>query len=164
MKLTCPSCGAELTLDQATKAGELVALSKAMGAFGEDWPLVKEYLECFRRKQEGTLLVTKRLRLGREVYEIWKNGQFKFEKESYRVSREGLKDALRQMANRELTGLMNHNYLKKILAGTARTESQERERELREREARLMGGDRGNEGGQGGLVPPGTRRLRRDQL
>jgi hypothetical protein len=143
MKLTCPACGHEFTLDQGSRAAELLALEKASQAFGVDWEVVNEYLNCFRRRLNGSMSISKRLRLAREVYELWKNGQFRIEKENYQVSRAGLLEGLRQVANRELTGLTGHNYLKKILRETARGESQERERQLKDREGRLMSGDRG---------------------
>lgn len=178
MKLVCPACGAEIGLDQAGRAADLLALEKASQAFGGDWELVQEYLNCFRRRLQGTLQVSKRLRLAREVYEIWQGGQFQVDKEHYRVSREGLREGLRQMANREITGLTNHNYLKKILREAARAESRDKERQLRDREARLQGGGRVelpavssqqpaalaaelDRLATEGIVPPGKRKFKR---
>lgn len=163
MKLTCPACGAQISLDQAGQAAELVALARAGQAFGEDWPLVSEYLNCFRRRADGALAVKKRLRLAREVYQMWQGGHFAFERQEYRVSRAGLREGLTQAVNRELVGLANHNYLKKILMETAKEESRDGERELRRREERLMGGARGAEP-VGRASPPAIAAGRPDPL
>jgi len=140
MKLTCPVCGAALSLDQAGQAEVLVALGRAAAAFGEDWDLVSEYLELFRARPGGPLLLKKRLRLAREGWVIWERGYFECDGRGYRVSREAVREALRQMGNRGLQGLKNHNYLKRILVSLAQEESRAGERERREQEDRLRAG------------------------
>jgi len=140
LKLTCPVCGAEIGLDQAGQAAELMALGRAAAAFGEDWDLVSEYLELFRARPGGPLLLKKRLRLAREVWGLWERGYFECDGREYRVSREAVREALRQMGNRGLQGLKNHNYLKKILVSQAQEEDRAAERERRGREESLLAG------------------------
>jgi len=135
MKLRCPACGAEITLSEATRAGDLLALDKAAAAFGDDWPLIREYLDGFQGKRE--MKAAKRLRLAREVWQMWESGKFCVGGVWYRVGREEFREALRATCNQVGPGLTNHNYLKKVLVGAAEKTSQRRERELREREEGL---------------------------
>ena len=139
VKLTCPVCGAEIGLDQAGQAAELMALGRAAAAYGEDWDLVSEYLDLFRARPGGPLLLKKRLRLAREVWELW-GGSLEFDGRSYRISREEVREGLRQVCNRAPQALTNHNYLKKILVGLAQGESRKAERERRGREESLLAG------------------------
>jgi hypothetical protein len=85
-------------------------------------------------------MVKKLLRLAREVWAMWREGQFAYGRETYRVGREEFREALAGVANRGLTGLTSHNYLKKALMGAVEKTSQRREREFREREEQLMAG------------------------
>jgi len=135
MKLRCPACGAEYSLNEATQAADLLALDKAAAAFGDDWPLVAEYLACFQGKL--VLKAAKQLRLAREVYQMWKTGNFSLGGVWYRIGREEFREALRTTCNQVASGLTNHNYLKKVLVAAASMTSQREERELREKEAGL---------------------------
>lgn len=135
MNLRCPFCGAEITLSQAGQAAELQALDKAAAAFGDDWPLVMEYLDCFQGKKE--MKVAKRLRLARELWVMWEAGRFSIGGAWYRIGREEFREALRTTCNQVSPGLTNHNYLKKVLVAAAEKTSQREERELREKEAGL---------------------------
>jgi hypothetical protein len=135
MKLRCPACGAEITLREAGQAAELQALDKAAAAFGADWPLVMEYLDCFQGKRE--MKVPKRLRLARELWEMWKDGRFCIGGVWYRIGREEFREALRTTCNQVAAGLTNHNYLKKVLVAAAEKTGRREERELREKEAGL---------------------------
>jgi hypothetical protein len=147
MKLRCPACGAEITLDQAGQAAELQALDKAAAAFGDDWPLVQEYLDCFSKEHRQDacatkMKVAKRLRLARELWEMWQAGRFAIGGIWYRIGREEFREALRTTCNQVLRGLTNHNYLKKVLVAAAEKTSQREERELREKEAGLRSAGR----------------------
>jgi hypothetical protein len=135
MKLRCPACGAEIKLREAGQAAELQALDGASVAFGADWELVKEYLDCFQGKRE--MKVAKRLRLARELWEMWKDGKFAVGGVWYRIGREEFREALRATCNQVSPGLTNHNYLKKVLVAAAEKASRREERELREREEGL---------------------------
>lgn len=139
-KLKCPLCAGEVTLEQLIQTADLEALSKAQAAFGEDWDLAREYLDCFRPQSGKALAVKKLLRLAREVWEMWRPGRFEYSRQEYRVGREEFRGALRSVCNQVGHGLTNHNYLKKVLVSAAEKTSQREERELREREERLMAG------------------------
>lgn len=141
MKLRCPACGAEIKLSEASQAAELQALDKAAAAYGADWPLFNEYIDRFQGKRE--MKAAKRLRLARELWEMWKAGRFSIGGVWYRIGREEFREALRTTCNQVAAGLTNHNYLKKVLIAAAEKTSRREERELRERENRLRmaGGD-----------------------
>ena len=145
MKIRCPACGNDFDLDQAVKDRDLEALVQLAAGFGAEWPLVSEYLDAFRTaggyaRTMRPLAVKKRLRLAREVLAMWDSGKFAIGGRWYVVGRQEFKEALAEVANRELTGLKNHNYLKQVLKAAAEKTSQRRERELREREGRMMAG------------------------
>jgi hypothetical protein len=152
MKLRCPACGAEITLREAGQAAELQALDKAAAAFGADWPLVMEYLDCFQGKRE--MKVPKRLRLARELWEMWKDGRFAVGGAWYRIGREEFREALRATCNQVSPGLTNHNYLKKVLVAAAEKTSRREERELREREKGLRSGGLRTAGGDACATAP----------
>jgi hypothetical protein len=138
VKLRCPACGAEISLDQAAQAADLLSMDKAAAAFGADWQLVGEYLDGFRSSPASPLALKKRLRLAREVWSMWESGKFAIGGAWYMVGREEFREALRVTCNQVGSGLSNHNYLKKVLVGAAEQTSQRQERELREREEGLM--------------------------
>jgi hypothetical protein len=140
MNLKCPACGAKVDLDQAVREADLEALVKAAAAFGPDWQLVSEYLDCFRARVGGALALKKRLRLAREVWEIYHSGRFASGRQWYRVDRPEFLAALVQVCNRHLFDLRNHNYLKQVLKGAAEESGRRLEAELREREGRLQAG------------------------
>lgn len=151
-KLKCPHCAGEVTLEQLIQTADLEALGKAQAAFGEDWELIREYLDCFRSaggdaRPTKALAVKKLLRLTREVYEMWRPGRFEFNRQEYKVGREEFREALRLTCNQVSKGVTNHNYLKKVLLAAAEKTSQRQEREFREREEqrreglRTAGGD-----------------------
>jgi hypothetical protein len=148
VKLRCPACGAEFGLDEGTRAAELLELDRAALAFGLDWPLVAEYLDCFRFRRDGALALKKRLRLAREVWAMWSACRFDYGGESYRVRLEDLKEALAQMGNKELLGLKNHNYLKQILRAAAAMTLKRKEKERLAWEERARGGAREGKPGE----------------
>jgi hypothetical protein len=138
-KLKCPACGTEVTLEQLIQTADLERLGQAQAAFGENWDLVREYLDCFRPPSGKPLQVKKLLRLAREVWEMWRPGRFEYGRQEYGVGREEFREALRATCNQVERGLTNHNYLKKVLLAAAEKTSQRLERELREREESLRG-------------------------
>lgn len=135
MKLRCPDCGFEEELPHFTRAEELLALDRAAAAFGDAWPLMREYLKCFRGKRP--LTADKMLRLTREIYPIYQSGKFKFDAVAYVVDRPEFLEALRSTCNQVKPPLTNHHYLFRVLTGAARETSQRRERELKDREKGL---------------------------
>jgi hypothetical protein len=139
-KLKCPACGSEISLEQLEQTADLEALSEAEGAYGDDWPLIREYLDCFRPASGKALTVQKRLRLAREVWGMWRPGRFVSNRQEYEVGREEFKEALRITCNQVSPPLSNHNYLKKVLVKAAEQTSKRRERELRDNEEQLRSG------------------------
>lgn len=142
LKLRCPACGAEFRLDEGTQAADLLALDQAAAAFGTDWDLFKEYLDCFQGQRK--MKAGKRLRLARELWAMWEAGNFSIGGAWYRIGRPEFREALRATCNQvSATGLTNHNYLKKVLVAAAEKTSRREERELREKEEglRMAGGD-----------------------
>ncbi len=144
MKLKCPLCGASFDLAQAEAGGLLADLARAEAAFGPDWPLVSEYLDGFKARPDGRLALKKRLRLARELWGMWEKGRFCVGGVWYEIGREEFRAALANVANRELTGLKNHNYLKEVLKAAARETSRRKERELQDWEDNARSGFRGN--------------------
>lgn len=110
----CPNCGAVLDPAQLREESELKDLE---GWFLRDWPLVAEYLDLFRVRPDAPMATKKRLRLAKEIQEIWKGGYFEFDGQKYWIDEAQLRAALRAVCNRELRGLRNHNYLKIVLKG-----------------------------------------------
>ena len=160
MKLKCPACGAAIDLERGERDAALEGLVKAAANFGADWELISEYLDCFRVSRESPLAPKKRLRLAREVWALWHPGRFEVNRRPYRVDREEFREALRQVCNRGLSGLANHNDLKKVLAGAAEESGAHREREFREHEAQLRSGAQvGNLGHLDLDKPPGGEEL-----
>jgi hypothetical protein len=140
VKLTCPSCGAAIDFDQAVRGTDNEALAKAAALFGADWDLVSEYVDGFRARRDAALPFKKRLRLLREVWEMWRDCRFQFDGQEYVIGREEFKAALAQVSNRELTGLKNHNYLKQVLKAAAREYGKRVETQRIEREHQLQAG------------------------
>lgn len=118
MKLLCPHCQKQIDLDFLFQSDALERYQ-----FGSDWPLVLEYLDLFKARQDGPMAAKKRLRLIREVWEIWSTGRFAFDGQEYQASPAQIRAALKAVCNRELSGLRNHNYLKIVLKGSQRKRS-----------------------------------------
>jgi hypothetical protein len=134
-----------MDLDQATQASELLALDSLARRYGEDWPLVSEYLELFRRRPDGPLNVKVRIRLLYDLLAMWSGGKFEFNRQWYSVGREEFREALSQVCSRGLKALTNHNYLKAVLTSAAQETSKRLEKEFKEREKGLRTEDRGPE-------------------
>jgi len=132
-------------------AADLLALERAARAFGADWPLISEYLDCFKPASGKEMTAKRRLRLAREIWRLWEPGQFQFGREFYRVGREEFREALSTTINQVRPPLTGHNYLKKVLLGAAEQTSRRKERELREKEERLRSGVRGQGSGARGV-------------
>ena len=71
---------------------------------------------------------------------MWREGRFEINRRPYQVGREEFREALRQVCNRGLNDLTNHNYLKKVLVGAAEEAGVRRERDFREHETQLRAG------------------------
>lgn len=135
MKLRCPACGTGFKLSEAAQAADLQELDKLAAGFGGDWPLIREYLGCFKGKRE--MKADKVLRLTQEVQEMWHTGKICLGGCWYQVGREEFREALRLTCNQVTPPLTNHNYLRKVLMAAAEKTSKRLERELREKEEGL---------------------------
>jgi len=125
---------------------DLIAIIKMQQTFGKSSNAVWAYLELFgisplRAKRKKLRLLLE------EMKGLFDSGSFKFQKKIYRISQEGIAEALSVVAHRNFPDyLENHNYLKKVMIGIAERESQEAgrgaEQELRRKEELLMAGQR----------------------
>ena len=117
MKGRCPKCDAPIELEQAARdqaSRELLDEVTALGARGR---LVLEYVEAFRATPASSLAPAKALRLVREVRALIESGRFAFDGGEYGVSLEIIDEGLREVGNRSLIGLHNHNYFYQVLRG-----------------------------------------------
>ncbi len=143
MKLKCPRCSYEYDFREAAKNQDLIAIIKMQADFAPHSRLVFEYAELFETTRP--IKAAKLLRILSEALNIWKAGQFSFQKSVYTISKEGFAQALRTVCNKNFSvPLENHNYLKKVLVSMAETETQRRsataEKELERKEAGLRAG------------------------
>jgi len=117
VKVKCPKCGEEFRLP-ATFPNPSGYPSDSLAE------LVWEYLDLFRpRRKSMPPSGKKRARLQEEVRNLIKCGAFLFYGRPYQVSREEIKAALREVCNREPVGLVNHNYLKKVMISMVEKDS-----------------------------------------
>ncbi len=139
MKLKCPQCGFEYGWLDGVRDADLLDIIRMQADFAPHSRLVFEYAELFGATRP--IKAAKLLRVLTEVREIWTSGSFAFQKTRYAISREGMAEALKTVCNKRLSGLDNHNYLKKVMVSVAEAELQKRaaeaERALKEKESRL---------------------------
>lgn len=128
MRLRCPQCGSRLSLAAAEEAELAASLQEAAARCGRWLGLVNEYLAAFRASPESRLGDRKRLRLLQEVGEMLATGRLRYGGQEYQVRPVDLAWGLEQVANRELTGLKNHNYLKVVVLSRVRQGGQARPR------------------------------------
>ena len=114
------------------------AILKLISQFDRNGMLFFEYVENF-----GThplRLKTKKIRrLLEELYELYREGKFRFKNKLCHISRQGIVEALKTVCNKQFDPpLTNHNYLKQVMIGIAEKEEKlraaEQERSLRQKE------------------------------
>jgi len=109
MKVKCPKCGAVFAAEAPRDQVD---------------PLVNEYLDLFRpRRESKPPSGEKRLRLLRELTGLFHRGAFVYYGREYPVSVDQVRAALREVCNREPVGLVNHNYLKKVMISMVEKDS-----------------------------------------
>lgn len=135
MKLKCPKCLYEYDPRAATKDQAMLQVIQMQPEFAQHSKLVFEYAELFDTIRP--VKAAKLLRILTEVLDIWKAGQFVFQKRFYRISKEGMAQALKTVCNKNLVSLDNHNYLKKVMVTVAEEEAVKLEKALKEKEARI---------------------------
>jgi len=136
--IICPKCG--FTYDPGWY---LTALAKARSFFGEDYQRVTAYLDIFRRAPGANMNLSKRLRLLREVWRILKDEGYSYDGKAHSIDRhaalECMDMAVQALSKRHAYGLKNHNYWKSVMRSKGvDIMTERRDRECREKEARLM--------------------------
>jgi len=162
-RLTCPYCDRTFDLDQVEAADLFRERNDLAAKLGKAWWIANEYVDCFRRQRAGRISLKKRARILREVVKLWESGVFEFDGKRYRAGQGAILAGFQAVCNRDMTGLENHNYLKRVLMGGAERLSAEgltaREEQDRE-QTRLFGRDPGQKGtgGEEALAPAEIRR------
>jgi hypothetical protein len=126
--------------------GDLRAIIAMSDQFCRHRALVWAYVELFgvtplRAKAKKTRILLE------AVKKLFDAGGFSYQKRLYRISIEGIAEALNIIVHRHFAdGLDSHNYLKKIMIGIAEKEEQAAgraaEKQLRKREDALLSGVR----------------------
>lgn len=124
-KLTCPWCERSVNLDQLEMADLFRERNDLAAELGRAWRLANEYVDCFRAKRGGRITLKKRVRILREIAKLWRTCEFQYDGRRYSTRQEQVLEGLTAACNRDLAGLDNHNYLKKVLLASARKLSAE---------------------------------------
>jgi len=117
---------------------DLMAIIKLVPVFGKHSSLVWAYAELFGATIHKTKVKKFRLLL-EQMASLFRTGAFRYQKKSYKISTDGIAEALNITVQRDFqTRLENHNYLKKIMISLAGNEQKEAgkqaERKLRKSE------------------------------
>ncbi len=135
-RIICPYCDRKIELDDVERTELFTENAHLAARLGPAWRIANEYIDCFRRARGGRMSLKKRIRLLREVVTLWEGGEFVFDGRRYRVTQAEIKKALGAVCNRDIVGLENHNYLKKVmmpggerLSAEGLTAHEEKERE-----------------------------------
>lgn len=156
MNVTCPYCRRTLDLMELQCEGDLMAIIRMQPLFGRHANLIWAYIELFgitpmkaRVKKIRTLL--------EDMRALCEAEEFSYRKKRYRISRDGVIEALNIVVRRNFEcPLNNHNYLKTVMIPISDREGaaagKKAEEDLREKEARLQrGGRRSDEEQDAGL-------------
>ena len=141
MNFKCPQCGYKCNYNEIKADEDLTAIIKLIPVFGKSSSLVWAYAELFGATVHKTRVRKLRLIL-EEIAGLFQSNSFKFHKKVYRISREGIAEALHIVTHKYFeTRLESHNYLKKVMIGIAEKEEnaagRKSEEILREKEAGL---------------------------
>lgn len=126
---------------------DLIAIIKMQPVFGKYAHLVWAYLELFNIIPMKAK--TKKIRIIlEEMSNLFKTETFNFQKKTYRISLNGISDALNVIVHRHFDmPLKSHGYLKSIMIGISEREGRENsrqsEKDLRKKEEGLMAGNKG---------------------
>jgi len=136
--MRCPHCGKILDIREAMIDDDWRAIFKLLDELDGHGRLFLEYIENF--SVHPLRLKTKKIRrLLEELHELYHSGIFKFKNKTYRISKNGVVEALKAVCNKHFEPpLTNHNYLKQVMIGISEREEKERiaeqERKLRQKE------------------------------
>ena len=137
--MKCPHCRNAIDPREAVMDENWRAIILLLPVFGRHGHLVWEYVEKFG-VTPVMIKATKIRRLLEELAKLFETHEFFFQKKRYEVSEKGIVEGLLKVVSKNFSmPLENHNYLKKVLIGTAegeqRGEVDKREAYLRRREA-----------------------------
>ena len=113
--LICPHCEKSFDLRDAVRETEHRELTEIAAKFGRAWSLAFEYSECFRQSEFGNVPLTKRLRILKELSELFDTSLFSYQKKRYRTDWNTILRCLKEICNMQKWGFRNHNYLKTML-------------------------------------------------
>ncbi|MBN1495921.1 MAG: hypothetical protein JXA07_04075 [Spirochaetes bacterium] len=123
MKISCWKCGTKNDVGAALRDEDFTAILTLSGSFGRETALVWAYIELFGVLPLDRNLKKVRLIMG-ELRALFDAGSFKFQKQEYTISHEGIAEALNTIVHRHWTDRMqNHNYFKKIMIAISERES-----------------------------------------
>lgn len=135
--MTCPHCGERFDLMQAAQDKELAQLEAVLSQFGEARGLAQDYIGLFRKGPESTQRVSVKLRLARQVLNVWRSLEFDYDGRAWKTTRGQVQEALQAVlvAKPRPCGFRNHNYLKQIMRGRAAKAEGKAERRAEEQRA-----------------------------
>lgn len=146
MKFKCPYCTKEIDLMELQLETDLHAIIKLQPTFGQQAHIVMGY--CYLFGISPLKIKAKKLRiLLEELKRLFDAESFKYDKNTYYISRAGIAEALDIVIKRNFTStLKNHNYLKEVMVSISEkertTKSRQDEKELRKKEEKLRTGNR----------------------
>jgi len=155
--IKCPQCLTEIDVLEALAEGDLRAVIEMQDAFYPHGRLVRAYFELFG-VSPGFKNVHRLRVLTEEMRTLFDGEAFTYNRQSYRISRAGIAEAMTGMVKRRFPdSLKNHNYLKACMIQIAEREttsaSKTAERDLRKKETGLRSGDRHQVPDEAVLVP-----------
>ncbi|MFH1036272.1 MAG: hypothetical protein V1806_17375 [Pseudomonadota bacterium] len=119
LPITCPACAHTFDAIQSLAEGELREYLELLAGFGSLRSTVEAYLDLFRAAPDAAMRVPTRLRLVRELRRLWDEKSFVFNRHLHHVSQAQISEAITQTvrAMQGKAGVVNHNYLKKVMLG-----------------------------------------------
>ncbi|MBI4714421.1 MAG: hypothetical protein HY760_00480 [Nitrospirae bacterium] len=120
-----------MDLERASSDAHFHFLIRTLGRLGARAALATEYVDGFRTKKSAALSAKKLRRLLEEVEALLKTGTFTYDNREYKTTPEAIEEALREVCNRDLLGLKNHNYLKQVIRGVIEKRRAQYEKSLR---------------------------------
>jgi len=155
MKFKCPYCRRECDFQDVQADSDMAAVFQMIPGFGRHFTHVWAYIQLF--STTPLRMKSKKLRiLVSEMQRLFEEERFAYQKKQYRISNDGVVNALDIMVHRHFeAALTNHNYLKKIMVSVAEEEARktgaQAERDLRRKEERLALGERDDEAAEKNL-------------
>lgn len=146
-KVTCPYCNKNLDTMTILMDEDLSYVLEALPLFGSRYAkLVKGYV-CLFGVTPYHIKAPKLRNLVEDMKRLFDAESFIYQKRKYYISHEGIAEALDIVIKRDFSKyLKNHNYLKEVMIDISEREeknkSRQDEKNLRQREGRLLTGGR----------------------